>query len=60
MHFWFESCHMNLGRAILAYQFVEHEFGRIDVWDVGPMIEHGKDNAPCRDSFQFITYMAYQ
>ena len=51
---------MNLGRAILAYQFVEHEARRIEVWNLGPMIEHGKYGAPCRDSFQFITYMVSQ
>ena len=51
---------MNLGREIIKYQFVEHEYGRIEIFHFGPIIEYGKGDVPCRDSFQFITYMDYQ
>ena len=60
VNLWVESYVTSLGRAIIAYQFIEHEVGRIEILHFGPMIEHGKDGAPCRDSFQFITYMVSQ
>ena len=57
---WFERYATILGRAIISYQFVEHEVGGIDILHFGPMIENGKGDVPCRDSFQFIKYMASQ
>ena len=60
VHFWFERNVMSLGREIIAYPFIEHEVGRIVIWNFGPMIEHGKDDSPCIYSFKIITYMASQ
>ena len=51
---------MSLGREIIAYQFVEHEVGRTVISNFSSMNEHGKGDAPCRDSFRSITYMAFQ
>ena len=56
-HLWVESYIMSLGRAIIAYQFIKHEVGRIEILHFRPMIEHGMDGAPCRNSFKLITYM---
>ena len=42
MHPWFEIYVMSLGRAIIAYQFIEHEVGRIEILHFGPMIRHGR------------------
>ena len=60
VHPWFERYVMSLGREIIAYQFVEHEVGRIVILNFSSMNEHSKFDAPCRYSFQFITYMASQ
>ena len=46
VYLWFEIYVMSLGRAIIAYQFFEHEVGRIELWSFGTMIEHGKYGAP--------------
>ena len=60
IHPWFEIYAMSLGREIIAYQFIENEVGRIEILHFGIMIENGKGDAPCRDSFRSITYMAFQ
>ena len=60
VHPWFESYVMSLRREIIAYEFVEHEVGRLDIFHSGPIIEHGKGDAPCRYSFQIITYLVVQ
>ena len=55
-----ERYFISLGREIIAYQFVEHEVGRIVILNFSSMNEHSKFDAPCRSSFQFITYMESQ
>ena len=60
VNFLVEIYVMSLGRAIIAYQFVEREVGRIVIFHFSSMIEHGKGNAPFIDSFIFITNMASQ
>ena len=60
VHLWFEIYVMNFNRIIIAYQFVGHEVEKKYIFNFGPMIGNDKDGAACRDTFQFITYMASQ
>ena len=45
VHSWFERHVMSLGRVIIAYQFVEHEVGRIVILNFSSMNEHSKGDA---------------
>ena len=60
VHLWFECYVMSLDRAIIAYQFIEHQVGRIVILHFGPIIEHGNGDSPCGHSFQLITYMDFK
>ena len=51
---------MSLGITIIAYQFIKHEVGRIDIFHFGLIIENDKGYTPCRYSFQFITHMVFE
>ena len=48
VHPCFECYVMSFDRAIIAYQFIEHEVGRIEILNFDPMIDHGKSDAPRR------------